>query len=83
MSKDFLRISLPKGEGERLKITALRFGFSPEEFSRRIIADATRSLLEIPEESLDEYDNASEIREAYRKAIRAERKGRLYHSLPR
>lgn len=78
-----LTVSLPKKEEELLKSAALRYGFSPDELSRRIIAEATRALLEIPEESLDEYENAEEIRNAFRVALRDERSGTLRRSLPR
>lgn len=64
-------------------LVALRYGFSADELSRRVIADATQMLLDIPEESLDEYENAEEIREALKKAIKDERRGKIYHSLPK
>ncbi len=76
-------LTLPKAQHERLKEAAFRYGFSPEELSRRIIADATSQLLSIPEESLDEYENPDEILNALRLALRAERKGGLLSSLPR
>jgi len=76
-------LTLPETQHKRLKEAAFRYGFSPEELSRRIIADATRELLSIPEESLDEYDNPDEILDALRKALRAERQGKVLSSLPR
>ena len=78
-----LTIPLSKKEKERLKSAALRYGFSPDELSRRIIADATQILFEIPEESLDEYDNADEIKESLYGALKDERKGRIFKSLPK
>ena len=76
-------IPLPKEQKKRLKTAALRYGFSAEELSRRIIADATNMLLGIPEESLNEYDNANEIRRALTKAFRDERAGKVLRSLPK
>ena len=59
------------------------YGFSMEELSRRIIADATDMFLDLPEESLGEYENALEIKKAFRKAVEADKKGSLRASLPR
>ena len=67
----------------RLRKAALRYGFSPNELMRRIIADATHTLLKIPEESLDEYENPEEITAALQNALRAERDGMILHTLPR
>ncbi len=64
-----ITIKLPKSERERLKRAALSYGFSPETLSRRIIADATREFLEMPEESWDEYENPAELRASFRKAV--------------
>lgn len=75
-------ITLPTKETERLKTAALRYGISTDELSRRIIAEATRSLLEIPEESLDEYDNPEEILRAFKQAILDERRGKILRTLP-
>ena len=76
-------LSLPKAQEKRLKEAAIRFGFSPEELLRRIAADATQTLLEIPEESLDEYENPEEIIQSYRNALRDERRGKILHTLPK
>lgn len=77
-----LTITLPKQEKERLNRLALVYGLSMDELSRRIIAEATRTVLEIPEESLEEYENADDIRRSLRRALRDERRGKLLHSLP-
>ena len=75
--------SLPKTQTERLRRAALRYGFSPDVLMRRIIADTTQALLAIPEESLVEYENAQEIRDALPQALRDEREGRVLRSLPK
>ena len=75
--------SLPKTQVARLRKAALRYGFSPDELMRRIIADATQTLLAIPEESLDEYENSEEIRKSFYRALRDEREGKIVHTLPK
>jgi hypothetical protein len=76
-------LSLPKAQKKRLKEAAIRFGFSSEELLRRIVTDATQTLLEIPEESLDAYKHPEKIVEAYENALRDERRGKVLRSLPR
>ena len=78
-----ISINLPKKEKERLSRLALRYGLSFRDISRYIIAQATDALLSIPEESLEEYENADEIRRAFRNALEAQRKGKLRRTLPR
>ena len=75
--------ALPRTQAARFRKAALRYGFSPDAFMRRIIADATQALLAIPEESLNEYENPKEITDALHGAIRAERDGTLLDALPR
>lgn len=75
-------ISLPKNQLVRLRSAASRYGVSPDVLIRRIVAEATRVILAIPEETLDEYDNSQEIRRALQSAIRADKKGGLIHTLP-
>ena len=76
-------LSLPKAQERQLKEAAVRFGFSLEGLLRRIVADATKMLLETPEESLDEYKHPEEIVQAYKNALRDERNGKILHSLPK
>ena len=75
--------SLPKAQIARLRKAALRYGFSPDELMRRIIADATQTLLAIPEESLDEYENSEEIKKSFYRALRDERKDKILRTLPK
>jgi predicted transcriptional regulator len=76
-------IALPKKEERRLKDAALRYAISPDKMARRIIADATRSLLDIPEESLDKYKNKEEIIEALEEGLRDYRRGVFLRKLPK
>lgn len=78
-----LSVKLRKAEKERLDRLSVRYGISPNVLSRYIIAEATRELMSIPEESFNEYENADEIQTAFSSALRAERSGELYSSLPR
>lgn len=75
-------ISLPKNQLARFRSAASRYGVSPDMLIRRIVAEATRVILAIPEETLDAYDNPQEIRRALQSAIRADKKGGLIHTLP-
>lgn len=75
-------ISLPKRESVRFHKVASRYGFSPEALMRRIVADATRAILAIPEETMDTYDNPDEIKRGLRSALRSEREGKLLRDLP-
>lgn len=75
--------SLSKKEGERLQEAAIQYGISPEKLSRLVIAQATKELLDIPEESLDEYKHPEQIISSYKKAIKEAKKGELLTSLPR
>jgi hypothetical protein len=75
-------IPLTKQEKLRFAHAALQFGFTPDKFIRYLVAETTREVLAIPEESLDEYVNAGEIQTALRDAIRAERSRKLRRSLP-
>lgn len=75
-------ISLPKNQLARFRSAASRYGVSPDTLIRRIVAEATRVILAIPEETLDEYENRQEIRRALRSAIRADKKGVLLRTLP-
>lgn len=74
-------INLPKTDFKRLQDAAFRYGFSPDEVARRIIAEATKSLLQIPEESLDDYDNNEGILKDLKDALIASKKGKLLSSL--
>lgn len=74
-------ISLPKTDFKRLQDAAFRYGFSPDEAARRIIAEATKALLQIPEESLDDYDNNEGILKDLKDALIASKKGKLLTSL--
>ena len=56
-------ISLPRKQEVRLRAVALRYGFAPDELARRIIADATRILFDMPEESLDDFCLLISLRE--------------------
>jgi len=76
-------ISLPKAQEKRLKEAAIRFGFSSEGLLRRIVADATKMMLETPEKSLDEYEHPEEIVQAYKNALRDERNGKILRSPPK
>lgn len=76
-------VSLPKTQAERLQKAALRYGFSPDALIRRIVADATQALLAIPEESLNEYENPDEIRDALSQTLRDERAGKILRVLPK
>ncbi|TSC94055.1 MAG: hypothetical protein CEN91_38 [Candidatus Berkelbacteria bacterium Licking1014_85] len=70
-------INLPKLDMKRLRDAGLRYGYSADEIARRIIVDVTASLLSIPEESLDDYDNKEEIIQDLHNALRAEKAGKL------
>lgn len=78
-----LAIRLPKKDEKRLKDAALLYGISSNEMARRVIADATRTLLNIPEESLDEYENKAEIIQAFREGLRDYRRGTILRKLPK
>ena len=75
-------IQLPKKEHELLHNIGFQYGFNADELARRIIAEATRALLTIEEESWDEYDNPKDLKKAYRQAVRDDRKGKLLTHLP-
>ena len=81
MLNNKLTITLTKQEEKQLSKASSMYGFGLEELSRHIIVKATKNLMEIPEESLDEYENAEEIKESYQKAMQAEKSGQLLHSL--
>ena len=70
-----ISINLPKKEARQVRDTAILFGISADELSRRVIANAVQALLEIPEESLDEYENKEEILKASREGLRDYRSG--------
>ena len=74
---------LSKIQNNNLRKAAVRYGFSPDAFIQRIIADATQALLAIPEESLAEYKNAKEIKDALPQALRDERAGKILRTLPK
>lgn len=76
-------ITISKKEKGKLEQAALRYGFSVDELTRRILAEATRSLLAIPEESLDEYEHPEKIKKAFSDALRADRQGKILRSLPK
>lgn len=73
-----ISIALPKREQERLQRLALRYGLSLVEFSRRILQEISS---EIPEESLDDYENPKEVKASLNRAMRDWRAGRVYTSL--
>ena len=72
-----------KIQNNNLRKVAVRYGFSPDAFMQHIIADATQALLIIPEESLAEYKNAKEIKDALPQALRDEREGKILRTLPK
>ena len=74
-------INLSKVEADKLQKVAVLYGFSPDEIARRIIAEATKSLLSIPEESLNNYDNKEEILKDLKDSLVASKKGKLLTSL--
>jgi hypothetical protein len=78
-----LAISLPIKERKALQEAAVRYGFRPEALLRQIVSSATQELLLVPEETLDEYENAEEIAQAFRDALKRERKGSLLSFLPK
>ena len=78
-----ITIPLPQREKKQLMEAAIHYGISPEELSRVVIAHATKKLLDIPEESLDEYENPEEILKAFQKTVRAGKQGKLLSSLPK
>ena len=78
-----ITIPIPQREKKQLMEAAIHYGISPEELSRIVIAKATRNLLDIPEESLEEYEHPEEILKAYTKAVRAGKQGKLLASLPK
>jgi len=82
MDKHNVTFPLSKTQGVKMKEAAGRYGFSVEYFLSRVISDATRALLEIPEESLEEYENAEEIHASLKSAFRDEERGKLLRSLP-
>lgn len=73
-----ISIALPKREQERLQRLARRYGLSLVEFSRRILQEISS---EIPEESLDDYENPKEVKASLNRAMRDWRAGRVYTSL--
>lgn len=74
-----LIINLPTKSHNRLKETAVRY-YSPEELAQGYRGD-TKSLLEIPEESLDDYDNPEKIKKSFDRALLDYKEGRISHSL--
>lgn len=75
-------ISLPKNQLTRFRSAAIRYGMSPDILIRKIVVEATRAILSIPEETPDEYENPQEIRRALQSAIREEKGGTLLRALP-
>jgi len=69
-----LTIDLPKRTRDRLARFALRYGFSLEEFSRRIFEELGT---EIPEESFENYRNAGRLRASLHRALRDWKAGRV------
>ncbi len=81
MDKNNITLSLSKIQTKKVKEATARYGFSAEYFLSRVIIDATRTLLEIPEESLDEYENPDEIRASLKRALADFRAGRISENL--
>jgi len=75
---DTITITINKKEKERLNQLAIRYGFSVQEFSRRILKELTS---DIPEESLSEYRNPKKVRESIERAIRDWKTGKIHHHL--
>ncbi len=78
-----ISINLHKKEAQRLRDAALLYGISADELSRRVIANALRALMTIPEESLDEYKNKDEILNAFREGLRDYHRGAIVRKLPK
>lgn len=74
MANGRIIIELPKRTKDRLTRFALRYGFSLPEFSRRIFEELST---EFPEESLEDYQNAKQLRASLRRAVRDWRVGRV------
>mgnify|MGYP001584564167 CR=1 FL=1 len=74
MANGRITIELPKRTKDRLTRFALRYGFSLQEFSRRIFEELST---EIPEESLDEYERPKQLRASLQRALRDWRSGRV------
>lgn len=71
-------IKLPKKEKDRLIRLAIQYGFSLEEFSRRVLEQLAS---EIPEESLEDYFNPKALKESFRRAITEYKQGNFYRTL--
>ena len=78
-----LTITLPRKDELQVREVSIAYGISPEELSRIVISRATQNLLDIPEESLDEYNDPGKIVKAYKNAVRDIKKGDLVSSLPK
>ncbi|HEX9721860.1 MAG TPA: hypothetical protein VGA53_01205 [Candidatus Paceibacterota bacterium] len=79
MAKKFT-ITLPRKDELQVREASIAYGISPEELSRIVISRATQNLLDIPEESLDEYKEPEKILGAYKNAVRDTKKGSLFPS---
>lgn len=78
-----ITITLPRKEELQVREASIAYGISPEELSRIVIFRATKNLLDIPEESLDEYKEPEKILGAYKNAVRDSKKGNLLSTLPK
>lgn len=78
MSTETVNIPLSKKEQERLSRLAFSYGFSLQEFSRRIL---TELLSEIPEESFNDYANPEELRSSFKRALKDWQSGKVHARL--
>lgn len=74
MANGRLTIDLPKRTKDRLTRLALLYGFSLQEFSRRVFENLDSA---IPEESIEEYKNPKRLRASLRRALRDWKAGRV------
>ena len=78
-----MTIKLNQKEETKLKKVALIYGISIDELVNSVISQVIDRLYGIPEESLSEYKNATEIEKAYQKALKDDSAGNLLSSLPK
>ena len=76
-----LAIKLNKKEHKRLQELAFSYGFSIDKLVRHILASVTQTLMDIPKESLNEYDNPEEIKRDFKNALREYRAGKFHTKL--
>ncbi|MEK7663940.1 MAG: hypothetical protein AAB340_00620 [Patescibacteria group bacterium] len=73
-----INVKLKKSEKERLNKIAMRYGLSLPELARRILNEV-REEFEL--ESLEDYENSTELKKDVEKAVRDYKKGKFLTNL--